>query len=288
MRLKGFKKRYLLYIVFIGYVLLNNSCLTMRSSHKETHAFFEEHQIIPTDSTLQIDKRKIHYLQTGVTDAPTLVFIHGSPGSWNAYKNYLIDSELSKKYRIIAIDRPGFGHSNFRKSMGLAEQSKLLNKVLKKLANHKSYTLIGHSYGGPLIAKMGIDEPELYQNLIILAGALDPEAEKPENWRYPFYYFPLKYIVPGALKPSNDELVLLKKDLFPLKSELNTLSQNVLIIHGTEDKLVPYSNVAYMEKHFVATKKLQVISLEKENHFIVWSKEAFLKKTIQKWVDSIQ
>lgn len=260
----------------------------MRTSQREADTFFEEHKVLSIDSVLKVDKRKIHYLQTGIDNATTLVFIHGSPGSWDAYKNYLIDSELSKKYRIIALDRPGFGYSDFRKSMGLQEQSKVLNEVLKKLSNGQTYTLIGHSYGGPLIVQMGIDQPELYTNLIILAGALDPGAEKSENWRYPFRYFPLKYLVPGALRPSNDELILLKKDLVTLKSELNTLSQNILIIHGTADELVPYSNVAFMEQEFVNIKSLKILSLDGENHFFVWSKEDFVKNTIQKWMDSIQ
>jgi len=285
---KGFKKRYLLYISFLAYLLLNNSCLSMRTSHRKANTFFEEHKVTVQDSMLRLDDREIHYLQTGLDDAPTLVFIHGSPGSWDAYKNYLIDTLLTKRYRIIAFDRPGFGYSGFRKSMGLQAQSKLLNEALQKLSNGQNYTLIGHSYGGPLIVQMGIDEPELYNNLIILAGAVDPAAEKPEKWRYLFYYFPLKYLVPGALRPSNDELILLKKDLVTLKGKLNNLSQNILIIHGTEDELVPYSNVAFMEKEFKSVKSLKVLTLDEENHFFVWTKEGFLKNTIQTWVDTIQ
>jgi hypothetical protein len=57
---------------------------------------------------------------------------------------------------------------------------------------------------------------------------------------------PLRYLVPGALRPSNDELWWLK-NLFSLAPELKKITSAV-IIHGTKDALVPFSNVAFMKK----------------------------------------
>jgi pimeloyl-ACP methyl ester carboxylesterase len=53
---------------------------------------------------------KIHYIETGNAQAQ-LCFIHGSPGSWNAFK--YSGHFIAEKYRMIAIDRPGFGYSDF-------------------------------------------------------------------------------------------------------------------------------------------------------------------------------
>ncbi|WP_394749096.1 alpha/beta fold hydrolase [Spongiimicrobium salis] len=260
----------------------------MRTSKKETKKLFLEENISYQDTVVSIQGRKIHYLQTGRVDAPTLVFVHGSPGSWDAFKGYLMDKDLLKRYRIIAMDRPGFGYSNFRRSLGLLPQAKLLNELLARLDNGAPYTLFGHSYGGPLIVQMALDKPQLYSNLGILAGALDPDAEKPERWRYPFRAFPLKYIVPGALRPSNDELILLKKELKNLKGNFENLTQNILIIHGTDDKLVPYQNVPYMEKEFTAAETLKVITLDKQNHFFIWSEKPFVIKSILEWLSGLE
>jgi len=127
---------------------------------------------------------------------------------------------------------------------------------------------------------MALENPDLYKNLVILAGALDPEAEKPEKWRKPLMWFPIKYLVPGALRPSNDELWWLKQDLKDMKPHLETVSQNILIVHGAEDQLVPYSNVPYMEALFTNAASLEVIRLENENHFIVWSQETLIKEVL--------
>ncbi len=277
---KRFKKRYLLAFLVFGYLLFANSCMTMRTSPKRTAAFFQEKQMDFIDSNVEIQNRNLHYIQTGNKNAQTLVFIHGSPGSWDAYKAYLSDSLLSNKFRLIAIDRPGFGKSEFRRSMALNPQALILNEFLEYLDNGKPYTLIGHSYGGPLIVQMAIERPDLYENLVILAGALDPDAEKPEKWRKPLTWIPLKYLIPGALKPSNDELWMLKEDLKLMQPQLSQLTQHTLIIHGEEDKLVPYQNVAFMEKHFSNVKSLKVIPIEKENHFIVWNQEQLIKNSI--------
>ena len=258
--------------------------MTMRTSAKKTKAYFKEKQVSYNDTTIPVGDRDIHYIQTGNETAPTLVFIHGSPGSWDAYKAYLTDTDLLEKFRIIAPDRPGFGYSNFRRSMGLQPQASMLNTLLREVDNGEPYTLIGHSYGGPLIVKMALEAPGQYENLMILAGALDPDAEKPEKWRKPLMWFPLKYLVPGSLRPSNDELWLLKQELIDMQSELGKLTENVTIIHGTADKLVPYQNVPFMEREFVNVKTLNVISLENERHFIVWDREKLIKETIIKWV----
>lgn len=255
----------------------------MRTSSRETVKFFKEKQVDYIDQNLTVQDRNIHYIQTGNEDAPTLVFIHGSPGSWDAYKSYLIDPLLNQKFRIIAPDRPGFGKSDFRNSVSLRSQALILNQLLKHLDNDQPFTLIGHSYGGPLIVQMALEQPELYENLVILAGALDPEAEKPEKWRKPLTWIPLKYLVPGALKPSNDELWMLKQDLKDLKTELHNLKQRTLIIHGKEDKLVPFQNVPFMQTYFSNVDSLRVIPIEKENHFIVWDQEKLVKEAILQW-----
>ncbi len=256
----------------------------MRTSSRETVKFFKEKQVDYIDQNLTVQDRNIHYIQTGNQDAPTLVFIHGSPGSWDAYKNYLTDPLLNQKFRIIAPDRPGFGKSDFRNSISLRSQALILNQLLKHLDNGKPFTLIGHSYGGPLIVQMALEQPELCKNLVILAGALDPEAEKPEKWRKPLTWIPLKYLVPGALKPSNDELWMLKQDLKQLKSELHKLRPRTLIIHGKEDKLVPFQNVPFMEAQFSGVDSLKVISIEGENHFIPWNQEKLVKQSLLDWI----
>jgi pimeloyl-ACP methyl ester carboxylesterase len=244
--------------------------MTMRMNAKETIAFFEASKTQYIDKTIQFVDYKLHYIQTGSNDNPTLFFVHGSPGSWDAYKDYLKDTLLLKKYRMIAIDRPGFGYSDFGDAQDLETQAQCIEALVRKIDNKKPVILIGHSMGGPVIVRMAVDNTKLYSHLVILAGAIDPKAEAPEVWRSIIKTKPLRYLIPGVLRPANDELWWLKKDLIVMKPKLKNMVNEVVIIHGTKDPLVPYSNVAFMKKEFVNAKSMNIIAIKDASHFIPW------------------
>ena len=264
------KVKSIFSLLAIIYLVFCQSWMRMRMSSKETKAFFTTSKTNYIDSSKEINGFTIHYIETGNKNASTLFFVHGSPGSWDTYKDYLKDTLLLSKYRMIAIDRIGFGYSNFGKAENLKTQSYIIEKFTKLTANGKPIYLIGHSLGGPTIVQMAAEKPNDYPALIILAGAMDPKAEKPEKWRAIIKTTPIRYIIPGALRPSNDELWYLKNDLIQLKPKLQNITSKVIIIHGTKDPLVPYSNVAFMRREFVNAKSLEIISIKDANHFIPW------------------
>ena len=264
----------------ISYLLFCQSCMTMRMNEKKTKSFFETYKVSYKDSTLTIQDYPIHYIETGFKNNPTLLFVHGSPGSWDAYKDYLKDSLLLQKYRMIAIDRPGFGYSSFGEAENLETQAKIISNFVDQIKNNKQIILVGHSMGGPIIVKMATLFPDFYTNLLILAGSIDPDAEKPEKWRKAFMSKPLRYLVPGALRPSNDELWWLKDDLVKMKPSLDKIISKVLVIHGTKDQLVPYSNVDFMLKEFTNAKKMDTITIKDANHFIPWTHYETIRNTL--------
>lgn len=277
-----YKKRYIAYSFAFFYIVICQSCITMRFSNKETIKFFATSKTAFQDKTIDFDGYKIHYVATGNAQKPTLLFIHGSPGSWNAFKEYLQDTLLLRKYRMIAIDRPGFGYSDFGDAQNLSVQSTRISEFIKKIDNEKPLILVGHSVGGPVVAKLAVDHPSWYTRVVILAGSLDPNAENPEKWRAVIKASPLRYLIPGALRPSNDELWWLKQDLVVLEPELEKIICDVTIIHGTKDVLVPYSNVAFMKKKFVNAKSIDIITIEKANHFIPWSHYEIVRNALLK------
>ena len=245
--------------------------MKMRFSDKQTKKYFEKTNTTFKDKTTIFSLHSVHYVETGDSEKPILLFIHGSPGSWNAFKEYLADTLLLKKYRMIAIDRPGFGYSDFNIAQNLSVQSQRISEFIKSIDNKKQVILVGHSLGGPVIAKLAVDHPDWYSRIVILSGSIDPKAENPEKWRKVIKAVPIRYLIPGALRPSNDELWWLKQDLIDLEPELKKITCDVTIIHGIKDVLVPYSNVAFMTKSFINAKSLDTIIIEKADHFIPWS-----------------
>ncbi len=123
------------------------------------------------------------------------------------------DSQLLKKFRMVSVDRPGFGYSDFGDAQHLDIQSLRISPLFTQLANHKPMFLAGHSLGGPLVIKLGADNPGIFSGLVIISGSIDPKEENPEKWRPWLFNTSLNYLVPGALRPANEELWYLKKDL---------------------------------------------------------------------------
>ncbi|WP_146171755.1 alpha/beta fold hydrolase [Flavobacterium magnum] len=267
---KRFKKRYIAYGLFLAYVVMCQACMTMRFTKKETKYFFDSAGLPYKDTVFTTQGRDIHYIITGNDKLPTLFFIHGSPGSWNAFKDYMKDTLLLQKYRLVAVDRPGFGYSDFGEAEGLLPQCEQIGALIRFLDNGQPKTLVGHSLGGPVVVKLAAMHPDWYKNLVVLSGSVDPKAETPEKWRAVIKTTPLRFLIPGALRASNDELWILKKDLYDLQPTLKNITADVLIIHGTKDPLVPYSNVGFMKFEFVNARSMKVISIKDANHFIPW------------------
>ncbi|MDP2722283.1 MAG: alpha/beta hydrolase [Bacteroidales bacterium] len=99
----------------------------------------------------------------------TIIFIHGL-GSYIPAWNKIIP-ELSKKYRCIAIDLPGYGKSSKDPHSGLMSYyADVVNEFADTLGLEK-FTLAGHSMGGQIAIVYGLSWPEQINNLILFAPA---------------------------------------------------------------------------------------------------------------------
>lgn len=130
----------------------------------------------PTKTAL--DNTKISYIDQGSGDK-TIILVHGlasNAGFWR----YNIPV-LSKKYRVIAIDLPGYGKSQkgeYTYSMSFyADQIKKLIDELKL----KNVVYVGHSMGGQIGIVLAIKYPTLLHKLILASPAGFEEFERGEG-----------------------------------------------------------------------------------------------------------
>jgi pimeloyl-ACP methyl ester carboxylesterase len=267
-------------LIIVVWVLIAPGCMTFRHADSEMINQFKKNGVELKTVYEKIEGRNIHYAKTGSDSLPTIVFIHGTPGSWDAFAGYMRDAELLKQFRMISIDRPGFGYSDFGKVFPLKKQAELIEPVLEKLRNGKPMYLAGHSLGGPLIIQLAADRPGFCHGLIMISASVDPAIEKPEKWRPWLFKTPLNFLVPGAFRPSNEELWYLKKDLVKLKDEYARITCPVYFIHGDADTWVPVENVQYARKLLVNTNTIGELIIPGGNHFIPWTKYAEIKNVL--------
>lgn len=267
-------------LIIVVWVIIAPGCMTFRKADRVMISRFKENGVELSTSFEKVQGTNIHYAKTGNDTLPTIIFVHGTPGSWDAFAGYMRDTELLSQYRMISIDRPGFGYSDFGKVYNLKKQAELIEPVLEKLQNGKPVYLAGHSLGAPLIVQLAADRPGLCQGLIMISGSVDPSIEKAEKWRPWLFKTPLNFLVPGAFKPSNEELWYLKKDLITLKDEFARITCPVYFIHGDNDTWVPVENVAYAKKLLVNTNTIGELIIPGGNHFIPWTKYGEIKNVL--------
>ncbi len=260
----------ILLALLMMWLIMAQGCMKFRISDTKAKKEFSDLGVKLETGIYDSDGFNLHYAKTGVDTLPTLFFVHGSPGSWNAFEVYLRDKDLLSKYRMYSIDRPGFGYSQFGDDKDLAEQAAIILPFIQKMDNGRPVYIIGHSLGGPLAVKLAGDHQDLFKGMVILAGSIDPDEEPRESWRGLLYYTPLQYLMPGAFRPSNNEIWAVKSELRPLRKQINNITCDVYIIHGDADNFVPVGNVAYAQKYMVNARSMQVKILKGAPHFIPW------------------
>lgn len=115
------------------------------------------------------EKHFVVYTNSGEKTGETILFVHGLMSYIPAWAKVI--PELSKTFRCIAIDLPGYGKSSGGVNPGTVSfYVDILVKFVKKL-NLGKVNLAGHSMGGQIAIAMALKHPELIKKLILLAPA---------------------------------------------------------------------------------------------------------------------
>ncbi|MEQ8425900.1 MAG: alpha/beta hydrolase, partial [Cyclobacteriaceae bacterium] len=176
MRLRKWWKWLFGIALVLSPLILIDSCMQFRMSSPEIKEYFKKRGLNGSEHYYRIGNRKINYVHSGDETLPLVLFVHGSPGSLSAFIHFLSDSTLLEKAQLISVDRPGFGASNFGYAEpSLESQAALLKPILEKYKDNRPITLVGHSLGGPVIARMAMDYPELVDGLVMVAPSIDPD-----------------------------------------------------------------------------------------------------------------
>jgi pimeloyl-ACP methyl ester carboxylesterase len=217
----------------------------------------------------------VSYLSAGTPGARRIVFVHGTPGDAESWVDFLLHTPEGFEY--VAIDRPGFGRTEPGDALpSLAAQA----EALVPLLDRERTILVGHSYGGPVIAELAARHPDRVAGLVILAGALDPGQEKIHPVQHAGEWWGVRSVIPRAWRNANRELLPLKGELERLAPRLERITAAVTIVHGTADTLVPVANVGYMRPRFTHAKSVRTIVLPDQSHFLPWEHRPVIERAI--------
>jgi len=161
------KKMKINTIILVMFTALITSCSPykdiseMKTMNELNYGYEVKHAKLSNDINLA-------YIDEG-NGNETIIFIHGLGSyipAWN--KNI---SELSKSYRCIAIDLPGYGKSSKNPHSGLMSfYAKVVAEFIDNLDLGK-VTLAGHSMGGQISMVAALHYPDKVEKLILVDPA---------------------------------------------------------------------------------------------------------------------
>jgi pimeloyl-ACP methyl ester carboxylesterase len=179
----------------------------------------------------------------------------------------------------VALDRPGFGLSAPEGAVtSLAAQAAAVVALFPQ--GGERVILVGHSLGGAVVARVAAEHPQRVLALVLLASSLDPAQEVIHPLQPVGQMWPVKWMLPRLLRNANDELMAFKAELDLLQPMLARIQAPTLIVHGTQDDLVPFANVAYMQAQLTHAKCVKTRVLDGVNHFLPWNSEAAVREAI--------
>jgi len=280
--------KWILGIPIILLLVLNISgCFQFRKSNEKKIKAFEKKELTLIAQTYTFQNRIINYVQTNFSDStlPVTIFVHGSPGSSQDFFKTMQDSIMQANFEMLSIDRPGFGHSGFGKSEpSLENQALLLEPLIDKYAGRK-IILVGHSYGGPVVARAAMLFDHKIHATLILAGSVSPEAEPEEWWRKPMDWALIRWIFPRAMTVSNQEIMPLKSELIRIEQDWSKITKNLSVIQGEKDFLVPAENADYIEDKAINSIDLRILRYSDLNHFIPFTSHELITEELIKLIE---
>lgn len=232
--------------------------------------------------TYQGQNRPMQFAWTGNKNAPPIVFVHGSPGEWGAWVYFLMNEDLQKNFHLIAIDRPGYGGSGRSAELSLRNQAEDIALVLQFNHSGQSAILIGHSYGGAVIAQMAADQPTKVFGLIFVASSVDPSLEDTKWYQYLATWWPFRVLIPNSLRVCNEEIMALKGELLLLKPRWPEIKADTVTIQGTEDNLVPLANQDFILAQLSQKQVKGIERVQGMNHFVPWEHPELILQAIEK------
>jgi pimeloyl-ACP methyl ester carboxylesterase len=144
-----------------------------RASARETAA---EAAYPASGDFVTVDGKRLHYEVKG--QGPDLVLIHGASGSLRDMTFSLRD-RLTDRYRVIAVDRPGLGHSDPLDDLSLLAQARFIKAGVAQLGVTEPIVL-GQSYGGAVALAWALDGGP--RALVLVSSPSMPWPGKLDIW----------------------------------------------------------------------------------------------------------
>jgi pimeloyl-ACP methyl ester carboxylesterase len=119
----------------------------------------------------KVDGVEIFYREAGPRDAPVLLLLHGFPTSSQMFRDLI--PRLADRYRVIAPDYPGYGHSEMpdrdKFAYTFENYARIVDRLTRQIGADR-YALYVMDYGAPVGFRLAIMNPDRVTAFVVQNG----------------------------------------------------------------------------------------------------------------------
>ena len=134
--------------------------------------------------TVKVGDLDIFYREAGPKDAPAILLLHGFPTSSQMFRNLI--PALGDKYRVVAPDYPGYGHSSMPSRGKFTYTFDNLAKVIDDFTETvglTKYALYVQDYGAPVGYRLASAHPDRITAIVVQNGNAYDEGLDNDFWK---------------------------------------------------------------------------------------------------------
>ncbi len=285
---RWFRRVLRVLIVLIGLFIIAcfifDHYVQFRRSDEELKRIFTERKLDAEIKYYTTHGRTLRYASSGSETLPTLLMLHGSPGSISYYAGRFADTAIRNTFRVYAVDRPGYGYSGFGDpEPSIQKQAEMIRPILDSLNKARHPIIImGGSYGASVACRLAMDYPNLVDGLVLTGPAIGPGLEKYFWFTYIVENVAIRWFIPRLFRSANTEKVHHKKELEKMLPLWKEIRVPVIFLQGENDNIVDTTNAGFARKHLVNAPYLDIKFLKNREHRLAQFEWPAIRESVMK------
>jgi pimeloyl-ACP methyl ester carboxylesterase len=279
-----------LIIFFIIACFVFDHYVQFRKGDEAMNKFFSENHIPGRISYYTSNGRKIRYISIGNDSMPVLLMIHGAPSSLSNYRYRYRDSTMLGTFKMLAIDRPGYGYSGFgNPEPSIQKQSEMIKPLLDSLHKARHPIIIaGGSFGAPIACRLAMDHPDLVDGLVLTGPAIAPGKEKIFWFAHIIDHWSVRWFIPRMFRSANTEKLHHKEELEKMLPYWKNIHVPVMYLQGANDKLIDTSNASFARKQLINVPFFETYFFPNRGHYLGNGQWPVIKSYIMKMYEMVK